>query len=90
MMMQMEKTNVTLSCLKAAKSASTTAADGLRPLDSMGIICSVDDDDDMFVAVPFSLIRDWSVFSYTVSRPGDLDEARLTTGEWLSLTALSY
>lgn len=77
---------VTLSCLRAAKSASTTAAEGLRPLDNIGIICNVDED-AMFVADPLDLILDWSVCSNTVSSTGDFEEASLLTGEWLSLTA---
>ena len=74
---------VTLSCLRAAKSASTTAALGRRPRDNIGNICKLFDE-DMLVLDPLTLSPDWSPCSYTVSSAADdddFDEASLMTGD---------
>lgn len=66
---------VTLPALRAAKSASTTAAEGRRPLDSIGCICKFDDDD--IAAVPLVRLFSSGEPSYTVSSPDALEEASL-------------
>ena len=70
----------TLCCLNAAKSASTTAAEGRRPLLSIGI----DRLDPLLVIfgsfrIPF-VLSDTVPSSYTVSRPGAFAEEASVNG----------
>lgn len=70
--------------LRAAKSASTTAAEGLRPLDSIGCICKFEEED---IAAELLLrLFNSGEDSYTVSRPGVLAEASLSNILRLSMT----
>lgn len=66
-----------MPALRAAKSASTTAAEGRRPLDSIGCICKLVDDDDDIAAAPLVRLFSSGELSYTVSSPVALEEASL-------------